>query len=87
MPSCWTRRSTTRSCARISRARRRSKPVELSSTRADFSTIAGWIAANARVLDLGRRRQPVMYLRESRGAFGYGIEIDDAGVLASMATA
>ena len=35
------------------------------STRADFSTIAGWIG-------------------ESRSAFGYGIEIDDTGVLASI---
>ena len=55
------------------------------STRADFSTIAGWIAANARVLDLGCGDGSLLaYLRESRGAFGYGIEIDDAGVLASI---
>ena len=47
------------------------------STRADFSTIAGWIAANARVLDLGCGDGSLLaYLRESRGAFGYGIEID-----------
>jgi methionine biosynthesis protein MetW len=55
------------------------------STRADFSTIAGWIAANARVLDLGCGDGSLLaYLRASRGAFGYGIEIDDAGVLASI---
>jgi methionine biosynthesis protein MetW len=55
------------------------------STRADFSTIAGWIAANARVLDLGCGDGSLLaYLRESRAAFGYGIEIDDAGVLASI---
>jgi methionine biosynthesis protein MetW len=56
------------------------------STRADFSTIAGWIAPNARVLDLGCGDGSLFaYLRESRGVAGYGIEIDDAGVLASIA--
>jgi methionine biosynthesis protein MetW len=55
------------------------------STRADFSTIAGWIAPKARVLDLGCGDGSLFaYLRESRGVTGYGIEIDDAGVLASI---
>ena len=55
------------------------------STRADFSTIAGWIAPNARVLDLGCGDGSLFaYLRGSRGITGYGIEIDDAGVLASI---
>ena len=55
------------------------------ATRADFSTIAGWIVPNARVLDLGCGDGSLLaYLRESRGAAGYGIEIDDAGVLASI---
>ena len=55
------------------------------SMRADFSTIAGWIAPNARVLDLGCGDGSLFaYLRESRAATGYGIEIDDAGVLASI---
>ena len=41
--------------------------------------------ANARVLDLGCGDGSLLaYLRESRGAIGYGIEIDDAGVLASI---
>src|SRR5215469_17837279 len=54
-------------------------------TRADFSTIAGWVAPSARVLDLGCGDGSLLaYLRESRGASGYGIEIDDAGVLASI---
>jgi methionine biosynthesis protein MetW len=54
-------------------------------TRADFSTIAGWVAPSARVLDLGcGDGNLIAYLRESRGATGYGIEIDDAGVLASI---
>jgi methionine biosynthesis protein MetW len=55
------------------------------SMRADFSTIAGWIAPGARVLDLGCGDGSLLsQLRESRGAAGYGIEIDDAGVLASI---
>ena len=55
------------------------------SMRADFSTIAGWIAPSARVLDLGCGDGSLLtHLRESRGASGYGIEIDDAGVLASI---
>ncbi|MEO8738098.1 MAG: methionine biosynthesis protein MetW [Casimicrobiaceae bacterium] len=55
------------------------------SMRADFSTIAGWIAPGARVLDLGCGDGTLLtHLRESRGASGYGIEIDDAGVLASI---
>ena len=53
--------------------------------RADFATIAGWITPNARVLDLGCGDGSLLaYLRQSRGARGYGIEIDDAGVLASI---
>ena len=55
------------------------------AARADFSTIAAWVAPSARVLDLGCGDGSLLaYLRESRGASGYGIEIDDAGVLASI---
>jgi methionine biosynthesis protein MetW len=55
------------------------------SARADFSTIAGWIRPSARVLDLGCGDGSLLaYLRDSRGVSGYGIEIDDDGVLASI---
>ena len=55
------------------------------SMRADFSTMAGWIAPGAQVLDLGCGDGSLLtHLRDSRGASGYGIEIDDAGVLASI---
>jgi methionine biosynthesis protein MetW len=60
-------------------------PAASSFTRPDFSTIAGWIASGARVLDLGCGDGSLFaYLRGSRGVTGYGIEIDDAGVLASI---
>ena len=53
--------------------------------RADFATIAALIAPNARVLDLGCGDGSLLtYLNRERGATGYGIEIDDAGVLASL---
>ena len=53
--------------------------------RADFATIAAWIAPNARVLDLGCGDGSLLaYLQRERKATGYGIEIDDAGVLACV---
>ena len=53
--------------------------------RADYATIAGWVAKGARVLDLGCGDGALLrYLADKRGATGYGIEIDDAGVLASI---
>ena len=53
--------------------------------RADFATIAAWIAPNARVLDLGCGDGSLLaYLQRERGVRGYGIEIDDAGVLACI---
>ena len=53
--------------------------------RADYATIGGWITERARVLDLGCGDGALLaYLASERQASGYGIEIDDAGVLASV---
>jgi methionine biosynthesis protein MetW len=50
--------------------------------RADFAAIAGWVRMGAGVLDLGCGDGTLLrYLRESRGVTGYGVEIDDGGVL------
>jgi homoserine O-acetyltransferase/O-succinyltransferase len=55
------------------------------AARADFATIAGWIGRGARVLDLGCGDGSLLaYLARERAAAGYGIEIDDAGVLACV---
>ena len=54
--------------------------------RADFATIASWIAPGSRVLDLGCGDGSLLaYLARARGAKGYGIEIDPAGVHGSIA--
>ena len=53
--------------------------------RPEFDTIAAWIAPGAQVLDLGCGDGSLLrYLKEVRSAVGYGIEIDDAKVLASV---
>jgi methionine biosynthesis protein MetW len=53
--------------------------------RADFATIAALVARGSRVLDLGCGDGSLLaYLKRERGVAGYGIEIDDAGVLASV---
>lgn len=53
--------------------------------RPEFDAIAAWIAPGAQVLDLGCGDGSLLrYLKEVRGAMGYGIEIDDANVLASV---
>ena len=53
--------------------------------RADYATIGGWVPERARVLDLGCGDGALLaYLAAKRQATGYGIEIDDKGVLASV---
>jgi methionine biosynthesis protein MetW len=53
--------------------------------RADYATIGRWVGEGARVLDLGCGDGALLqFLACERRACGYGIEIDDAGVLASV---
>ncbi len=54
--------------------------------RYDFELIASWIPEGSRVLDLGCGDGMLLArLGASRGVTGYGVEIDDANVLASVA--
>jgi len=54
--------------------------------RADFATIASWLAPGAQVLDLGCGDGSLLaYLKQAKAVRGYGIEIADEGVLASLA--
>ena len=68
----------------------KSSPAPLRGTstavaRKDYATIAQWIDGGARLLDLGCGDGSLLaYLRGARGATGYGIEIANAGVLASL---
>jgi homoserine O-acetyltransferase len=55
------------------------------NARADYAAMAAWIPRGARVLDLGCADGGLLaYLRDARGVTGYGVEIGDAGVLASV---
>lgn len=54
-------------------------------TRSDFETIAHWIKSGDKVLDLGCGDGSLLrYLKETRGAKGYGVEIADEKILASI---
>ena len=53
--------------------------------RYDFELIASWIPERARVLDLGCGDGVLLAgLTATHGVRGYGVEIDDSGVLASV---
>ena len=53
--------------------------------RPDFEVIAGWVQRGERVLDLGCGDGALLKLLiETRGAHGYGVDIDDANVLAAI---
>ncbi|MCE5181485.1 MAG: methionine biosynthesis protein MetW [Betaproteobacteria bacterium] len=55
------------------------------NTRADFAAIARWVKADANVLDLGCGDGSLLkYLKETRNAHGYGIEIADANIIACV---
>ncbi len=53
--------------------------------RADLALIAGWIGHGSRVLDLGCGDGALMaHLQQAKGCRGYGVEINDAQLLACM---
>ncbi|MGH8737605.1 MAG: methionine biosynthesis protein MetW [Burkholderiales bacterium] len=57
----------------------------LLATRPDFAAVARWVSQEARVLDLGCGDGALLrYLWEAREAPGYGVEIDDAEVVACV---
>lgn len=57
-------------------------PFTWKPVRFDFAAIARFVAPGARVLDLGCGDGELLaYLREARGAEGYGVEIADEAVL------
>lgn len=58
---------------------------ELSALRPDLAFIAHWVAGGAHVLDVGCGDGVMLqYLQTDKGCSGYGIEIADDKVLASM---
>ncbi|MDR0777453.1 MAG: methionine biosynthesis protein MetW [Azonexus sp.] len=53
--------------------------------RPDFDVIAGWIEPGHKVLDLGCGDGSLLkHLIDSRGVHGWGVEIDDANILAAI---
>ena len=53
--------------------------------RPDFDAIASWIRSSSRVLDLGCGNGDLLkYLTDRRAATGYGVEISDENLLASV---
>jgi methionine biosynthesis protein MetW len=53
--------------------------------RADYAAIAHWVPQDARVLDLGCGDGELLnFLRNERGATGYGVEIAADNILACL---
>ncbi len=53
--------------------------------RPDFNVIAAWMQPGERVLDLGCGDGALLkFLIETRGVRGYGVDFDDANVLAAI---
>jgi methionine biosynthesis protein MetW len=60
-------------------------PQSKRTSRHDFETIARWIKQDAHVLDLGCGDGALLrHLKRVRNATGYGVEIDDNKLLASV---
>ena len=60
-------------------------PSSLTLLRPDFAIIASWIRPGSKVLDLGCGDGTLLqYLQETLGVHGYGVEIDDANILACL---
>ncbi len=60
-------------------------PATANQSRSDFKAIAEWVKPGASVLDLGcGDGQLLQYLYAQRGVTGYGVEINDANVLACV---
>ena len=65
--------------------RRKLAERERQAGRADFALIAGWLAPGANVLDLGCGDGSLLaYLAREKNVHGYGVELADARVLASV---
>ena len=61
------------------------KPNGNGMQRPDYAAIADWVRPGSRVLDLGCGDGTLLrYLWRERNASGYGVEIDEAGVLACI---
>ena len=56
--------------------------ISTTASRPDFAAIAAWIKPCSKVLDLGCGDGSLLrFLRDTRDARGYGVEIDDANIL------